>query len=48
MNHEIEIITWKYIMISIRYEHLKPYNCVKIIWIRLEHSISYKCVQKNS
>ena len=33
------------LMICIRWEYLKPYNCVQIICIKEEYLISY-CVQK--
>ena len=33
-------------IISIREDYLKSYNCVQIICIRLEYLISYNCMQK--
>ena len=42
------MITWNHEIISIRKEYLKPYNCVQIIWIRLEYLISYYNVQKKN
>ena len=44
--YQIEIITWSHIIISIRQEYLKPYNCVQIICIRWKYLISYNYIQK--
>ena len=36
------MITRNNIIISIRYEYLKPYNCVKLFVVRSEYLVSYK------
>ena len=30
----VDYVPWNYIIICIRYEYLKPNNCVEMIWIR--------------
>ena len=40
MYYLIEIISWNHIIISIKGEYLKPYNCVQIICIWQEYLIS--------
>ena len=34
-------------IIRVRYEYLKPHNCVQIIYARQEYTISYNCMQTN-
>ena len=42
-NNQMEMIIWN-IIISIRWEYLKSYECVLIIWSWLEYLI-YNCVK---